>query len=234
MLATATGEWIWRPLTNPKSLLVNSFQVNNPVGFGLSQRDLDFDHYQDLESNHENRPSLWISPVGNWGEGRVELIQIPTDKEIYDNIVAFFVPSRLPGQGEPLSFAYQMVWHYATESPRPPAGRVIATRVARTKVEGGRKFVVDFAGTQLDSLPADKPVEGVVTVGPGVKFMEQQVFKTGSPAAAPRVSDATMRLAAAKDAEADPRARLLKLEKMFYGLSYAHERRPSGCRKVLH
>jgi glucans biosynthesis protein len=130
-----------------------------------------------LESNYENRPSLWISPVCNWGEGRVELIQIPTDKEIYDNIVAFFVPSKLPAQGEPLSFAYQMVWHYATESFQPPAGRVIATRVARTKVEGGRKFVVDFAGTQFDSLAADKPVEGVVTVGLGAKFIEQQVFK---------------------------------------------------------
>jgi glucans biosynthesis protein len=177
MIATATGEWIWRPLVNPKTLMVNSFQVNNPVGFGLSQRDLDFDHYQDFESNYENRPSLWISPVGSWGEGRVELIQIPTDKEIYDNIVAFFVPSKLPEKGEPLSFSYRMIWHYATESPRPPAGRVVATRVARTKVEGGRKFVIDFAGPQLDSLPEDKPVEGVVTVGSGAKFMEQQVYR---------------------------------------------------------
>jgi glucans biosynthesis protein len=177
VIATATGEWIWRPLVNPKTLLVNSFQVNDPVGFGLSQRDLDFDHYQDLESNYENRPSLWISPVGKWGEGRVELIQIPTDKEIYDNIVAFFVPSKLPEKGEPLSFDYQMVWHYATDSPRPPAGRVVATRTARTKVEGARKFIVDFAGTRLDALSADKPVEGVVTVGSGAKFMEQQVFK---------------------------------------------------------
>jgi periplasmic glucans biosynthesis protein len=177
MIATDTGEWIWRPLVNPKTLFVNSFQVNNPVGFGLSQRDLDFDHYQDLESNYENRPSLWIRPVGHWGAGRVELIQIPTDKEVYDNIVAFFVPSKLPEKGEPLSFAYQMVWHYASEGPQPPGGRVVATRAARTKVEGARKFIIDFAGGPLDSLPADKPVEGVVTVGSGAKFAEQQVYK---------------------------------------------------------
>jgi glucans biosynthesis protein len=107
----------------------------------------------------------------------VELIQIPTDKEIYDNIVAFFVPSKIPEKGEPLSFAYRMVWHYATESTRPPAGRVVATRASRTKVDGARKFVVDFAGAQLDTLAADKPVEGVVTVGSGAKFMEQQVYK---------------------------------------------------------
>jgi glucans biosynthesis protein len=177
MIATDTGEWVWRPLVNPKTLLVNSFQANNPAGFGLSQRDLDFDHYQDLESNYENRPSLWISPAGKWGEGRVELIQIPTDKEIYDNIVAFFVPSILPEKGKPLSFAYRLVWHYATDTPRPPDGKVVATRSARTKVEGARKFVIDFAGAQLDSLPADKPVEGVVTVGSGAKFLEQQVYK---------------------------------------------------------
>jgi glucans biosynthesis protein len=177
MIATANGEWIWRPLVNPKTLLVNSFQVNNPVGFGLSQRDQDFDHYQDLESNYENRPSLWISPVGNWGEGRVELIQIPTDKEVFDNIVAFFVPSKLPEKGEPLSLAYRMAWHYSADSLQPPAGRVVATRIASIKVEGARKIIIDFAGSQLDSLPAEKPVEAVVTVGSGAKFMEQQVYK---------------------------------------------------------
>jgi len=177
LIETAAGEWIWRPLVNPKTLFVNSFQVNNPLGFGLYQRDLDFDHYQDLESNYENRPSLWIRPVGTWGEGRIELIQIPTDKEVYDNIVAFFVPSKIPDKGEPLSLAYQMVWHYATDGQRPPAGRVVATRLARAKGEGARKFVIDFAGSQLDSLPEDKAVEAVITVGPGAKFLEQQVYK---------------------------------------------------------
>ena len=177
LIATASGEWIWRPLVNPKTLFVNSFQVNNPLGFGLYQRDLDFDHYQDLESNYENRPSLWIRPVGSWGEGRIELIQIPTDKEVYDNIVAFFVPSKIPGKGEPFSLAYQTIWHYATDGQRPPAGRVVATRVARAKGEGARKFVIDFAGPPLNSLPEDKAVEGIITVGPGAKFLEHQVYK---------------------------------------------------------
>lgn len=177
MMATETGEWIWRPLVNPKSLFVNSFQANNLAGFGLSQRDTAFDHYQDLESNYENRPSLWIRPVGNWGEGHVELIQIPTDKEVYDNIVAFFVPSKLPVKGEPLSFAYQMSWHHSSSSPRPPAGRVTATRIARAKTEAARLFVIDFVGAQLEALPEEKTVEGVITVGPGAKFLEQQVYK---------------------------------------------------------
>jgi len=177
MIATATGEWIWRPLVNPKTLRVNSFQASNPAGFGLSQRDMDFDHYQDLESNYENRPSLWIRPLGRWGEGHVELIQIPTDKEVYDNIVAFFVPSKLPAKGEPLSFAYQMLWHPSSSSPRPPAGRVAATRIARGKMETARLFVIDFVGTQLEALPENQTVESIITVGSGATVLEQQVYK---------------------------------------------------------
>ena len=31
---SGTGEWIWRPLVNPKRLLVTSFALTNPAGFG--------------------------------------------------------------------------------------------------------------------------------------------------------------------------------------------------------
>jgi glucans biosynthesis protein len=177
MVTTGSGEWIWRPLVNPKHLLVTSFQVTHPRGFGLCQRDQDYENYQDMESHYENRPSLWISPVGDWGEGGVELIQIPTDKEINDNIVAFFVPSRLPEPGQPLRFDYRMCWHYFSDGGRPPAGRVFATRTAKGKKEGIRKFVVDFAGSQLESLPADKPLQAVVNVGPNAELVEQQLSK---------------------------------------------------------
>ncbi|MEW6665550.1 MAG: glucan biosynthesis protein [Thermodesulfobacteriota bacterium] len=182
MIHTSTGEWIWRPLVNPRSLLVTSFQEDSPMGFGLSQRDLEFDHYQDLEGNYENRPSLWISPEGKWGKGHVELIHIPTDKEIFDNIVVFWVPASLPEKGEPLSLAYKMHWHYALDGFRPPAGRVLATRTGKNKMEGARfgearMFVIDFVGGKLESLARDKPVEGIVTVGKGARVVEQQVYK---------------------------------------------------------
>ena len=182
MLATGSGEWIWRPLLNSKTLFVNSFLDNNPAGFGLLQRDMDFDHYQDLESNYQNRPSLWIAPLGPWGEGRVELIQIPTDKEIFDNIVAFWVPAYPPPIGEPLSLAYQMSWHYGSETSRPPGGRVISTRAGKNKMENAkhpdaRIFVIDFAGGQLNSLAEEESLEGVVSIGSGARVVEQQLLK---------------------------------------------------------
>jgi glucans biosynthesis protein len=39
---TGSDEWIWRPLSNPRRLLVTSFSTTNPKGFGLMQRDRSF------------------------------------------------------------------------------------------------------------------------------------------------------------------------------------------------
>ncbi len=175
-IANRNGEWIWRPLYNPRTLLMTSFYSPDPVGFGLIQRDLDFDHYQDLEARYETRPSIWISPVGKWGSGRVELIQIPTDKEINDNIIAFWVPDRLPEKGQPLWFNYRMLWHYPGPS-RPPSGRVVATRIAKGRNDKTRIFVIDFAGERLESLPADKALTAVISAEPRAKLIEQQLYK---------------------------------------------------------
>jgi glucans biosynthesis protein len=114
--------------------------------------------------------------VGNWGEGRVELIQIPTDKEINDNIIAFWIPERLPQKGQPIWFSYRMIWHYPGPA-RPPAGRVVGTRIAKGRNDKTKMFVVDFAGERLDSLPADKPLTAVVSVEPRAKLIEQQLYK---------------------------------------------------------
>src|SRR5690606_38307941 len=82
------GEWLWRPLTNPKRLLVTSFTQNSPQGFGLVQRDRQFSNYEDLYMRYDNKPSVWVEPRGKWGEGRIELVQIPSPNEWNDNIVA--------------------------------------------------------------------------------------------------------------------------------------------------
>jgi glucans biosynthesis protein len=175
MINMESGEWIWRPLSNPHGVWVNAFQADNPHGFGLMQRDLNFDHYQDLEARYDYRPSLWCTPTGKWGKGWVELVQIPVDDEIYDNIVAYWRPAAAPA-GEPLSYAYTLSWHYPDER-RPPAGRVVATRTETAKQPGVRKCVVDFEGDALKDLPAGAGVEGIVEIGSGARLLEQQVYK---------------------------------------------------------
>ncbi len=179
MMLNGTGEWLWRPLDNPRTLQVNGFQLHNPQGFGLIQRDRDFDHYPDLETRQEVRPSIWIVPRGEWGDGRVELVQLPTKKDINDNIVAYWVPAALPPLGQPLSFAYTMYW-YGDDATRPPGGRVVATRRESGSSPGSYRFVIDFAGKALNALPASAPVRGVVTVADGGTagdFLDQHVIK---------------------------------------------------------
>jgi periplasmic glucans biosynthesis protein len=176
LVAFRSGEWLWRPLKNPQKLEVNALDAPDPVGFGLMQRDINFHDYEDLEARYDLRPSVWITPNGRWGEGHVELIQIPTASGMNDNIMAFWVPSAQLDSGEARSYSYSMTWQFP-DVDHPPSGRVVATRTARGRDENCKKFVIDFAGGQLESFAADKPLIGVVTVGEGAKLVEQQLFK---------------------------------------------------------
>jgi glucans biosynthesis protein len=171
LLGFASGEWFWRPIDNPKTLNVNGFQMESPKGFGLLQRDRDFDHYQDLETLAERRPSVWITPHGDWGAGRVELVQIPTNDDTNDNAVAYWVPATAPKPGEPLPFGYTMSW-YSDDPSRPPGGRTLATRRDNGTVKDAQRFVVDFVGKRLSAIPPDRVLRGVVTVVGGEEQAE--------------------------------------------------------------
>jgi glucans biosynthesis protein len=170
-LWTGAGERVWRPLNNPPRVMVSAFADQNPRGFGLLQRDRDFDHYQDGVS-YERRPSLWIEPQGAWGEGAVELIEIPTDDEIHDNIVAMWVPRRPAQAGDVVDLAYRMTWD--ADEPHPtPLGRCVATRMGnggapgQPRPKGVRKFVVEFLGGPLEDIPFGVKPEPVLWASRG-------------------------------------------------------------------
>ncbi|MGO4816613.1 glucan biosynthesis protein, partial [Cupriavidus sp. 2MCAB6] len=117
----------WRPLNNPSRTTASSFVDNNPRGFGLMQRDREVGHYLDGVF-YERRPSLWIETIGQWGKGAVQLIEIPTDDEIHDNIVAMWVPEGPAKAGAAYEFHYKL--HWLADEPFPsPLGRVVATRL---------------------------------------------------------------------------------------------------------
>jgi glucans biosynthesis protein len=158
-----SGECIWRPLTNPRTLQTSAFMDRSPKGFGLCQRARSFHHYEDLEARYERRPSVWIEPKGAWGPGYVELIEIPTGEEIHDNIVAYWKPANAPEPGGAFAFAYRM--HWGDEIPVAWSGaRATATRVGKGKKEGSTHFVVDFTGPAVgrQQLPV-----AAVTANPG-------------------------------------------------------------------
>ena len=179
-IASGTGEWIWRPLVNPKRLLVTSFSMTNPQGFGLMQRDRKFERFEDLEVRHELRPSLWIEPKGSWGAGRLELVQIPTPDETNDNIVAYWVPDKMPAATEPLALDYLQHWQMESET-RPPLAWVDQTRRGRggygRNDDGSIGLVVDFVGPALTKLAADAKVEGVVSVDGNGELLERTTYR---------------------------------------------------------
>lgn len=171
---TGEGEWIWRPLINPRRLLVTSFATKNPKGFGLMQRDRSFSSYEDLDNHYEARPSAWVEPKGNWGAGRVELVQIPTPDETNDNIVAYWVPEKQPQPGEVMTIEYQMRWQKTGEK-KPPVAAVQQTRLttvnADNKNDAVTRIAVDFAGDVLTRLPAQSRPEGVVDINDNGKVI---------------------------------------------------------------
>jgi glucans biosynthesis protein len=181
---TGSGEWIWRPAINPhfarpRGIVTTSFATSNPRGFGLMQRDRAFARYEDLEARYELRPSAWVEPIGQWGAGHVELVQLPTDEEIHDNIVAYWKPDVMPAADQPLEFAYRLSWQMKREA-RAPSSWVTQTRRGRSYgrlAAGEEKFVIDFAGPGLDALPADAMVEPVVDVGPNAKLLEAVAYR---------------------------------------------------------
>lgn len=173
-----TGEWLWRPLVNPRRLLVTSFAVTSPQGFGLMQRDRAFNNYQDPHMRYELRPSVWIEPKGKWGEGRVELVQIPTPDETNDNIVAFWVPAAVAPK-QPYSFEYRLRWQSLTET-KPPHAWVMQTRRGRAatrKPDNTIGFAVDFVGPALEYLPADAKLDGVVLAESNAEIVERATFR---------------------------------------------------------
>ncbi|SFM57298.1 glucan biosynthesis protein [Variovorax sp. OV329] len=167
------GEWIWRPLTNPAKLSFNSFGDRNPLGFGLLQRDRDFDHYQDDGVFYDRRPSLWVEPKGDWGDGAVQLVQIPTVDETLDNIVAFWNPAQKLQPGQEALFGYRLYWG-SKPHMQSPLATCVATRTGIGGVVGKKReyyawrFAVDFAGGPLARLDWGKAkVEPVITLSSG-------------------------------------------------------------------
>ncbi len=168
------GDVLWRPLNNPPRLSGSFLGEENPRGFGLIQRDRDFENYQDAEAYYERRPSIMVQPRGDWGKGYVRLLEIPTDLETNDNIVAFWVPEAPARAGDALEFSYDLIWGALPENPDADLAYVHEMRAGHGGVSGvehdgaSRKFVIDFRGGMMARLPADdQNFEAVVHVTGG-------------------------------------------------------------------
>ncbi len=172
VLWTGRGERIVRPLNSPTRVITSSFFDKSPKGFGLMQRDRDVEHYLD-GVNYDLRPSLWVEPLSDWGEGTVCLIEIPTDDEIHDNIVAFWQSKTPVKPGTPLRYKYRLYWQGEHPFPADNVAHVTSTRIGRggepgkQRPKGVTKFVVDFAGPVLEKLGKKDKLTAQITASRG-------------------------------------------------------------------
>ena len=141
------NEWLWRPLNNPTQLQISSFLDENIKGFGLVQRDRNFQTYNDDNMHYELKPTLWTEPLGEWGQGNVQLIEIPTEADVNQNIVTFWRPKAPLNVGQELSLAYRQFWGWNTPEP-PNVATVNSTRIGRISAKR-RRFLVEFSGNQF-------------------------------------------------------------------------------------
>lgn len=177
MMIAGNGEQIWRPLNNPPRVVTSSFYTTDPKGFGLIQRDRAFENYQDDGVFYDRRPAVWVQPEGAWGPGAVQLVEIPTDDEIYDNIVAFWNPERKPQAGDALALDYKLYW--GVDAPvKSMLGRTVASRIGaggvpgQPRPPGQLKVVIDFEGPALKGLGQQDGVEPQVSLPEGVELLQ--------------------------------------------------------------
>lgn len=164
---TGDGAALWRPLVNPSELRLSMFRDRDPRGFGLIQRERDFAWFQDLEARYDLRPSLWVEPRGEWGEGAVRLLEIPTRDETNDNIVAFWTPAEPVEEESERRFNYRLLWTRRTPTD-PGVARVTSTRIGRPESTGNdehRLIVVEFEAVSgdLSNLQAHIEASGIET-----------------------------------------------------------------------
>ena len=163
-----SGERIWRPISNDTGRLEFSFfSMEKCAGFGLLQRDRRFSAYEDGEAAYNLRPSLWVEPIGEWGPGKVMLMEIPTANELADNTVAMWEPEHTPKAGERIEFSYKQHWTM-NDDPAKAGGRVVATRTGLHDWQPEqRTMAVEFSGTPLDNWEGDPPEAVISIMGAG-------------------------------------------------------------------
>ena len=171
-MISGRGERIWRPLNNPTNLQISAFQDENPKGFGLVQRKRSFRDFQDAEARYDRRPSAWIEPVGSWGRGTIDLVEIPVNNEFNDNIVAFWHPAEPLKAGSERRFSYRL--HWCDQPPdEVPLGRVAETRTGLAPNSGMRIFVVDFE--KIETATAEIDIELFASAGKVVAHALQRM-----------------------------------------------------------
>ncbi|MBI4556619.1 MAG: glucan biosynthesis protein [Candidatus Hydrogenedentes bacterium] len=164
LIATGTGEWLWRPLRNPLINRVHTYAVESLRGFGLLQRDRDPKHYGGNTLQHL-RPSVWVEPIEGFGAGAVQLLELSATKEWTDNIAVYWVPAELPGPGDRRHFRYRV--RFSINGPTQQSGATVLKTASEDRGPNEVRYVLEFADDPSTRPGSQFPVSGVVAATGG-------------------------------------------------------------------
>jgi len=167
-MLSGRGEWIWRPVSNRQTLQGSAFIDENPRGFGLIQRDRDSSAFEDDNQHWERRPSLWIEPIQDWGAGQFELLEIPSDSEVNQNVYVYWRPKEGLKPGTEATYAYRQFWCWSPPI-KPTLAMATLARSGKT-TQGGkalRRILVDFSGDMLAEDARPSAISAALTLTGG-------------------------------------------------------------------
>ena len=167
-LLTGANEWVWRPITNRDTLQISTFVDDKPRGFGCMMRDREFGDYDDEDQQWQRRPSLWIEPLGEWGEGGIQLIEIPSQSDANDNILAFWRAKQPLKAGQDLAFAYRQFWCWDPPT-RPDVARAVRSRSG--SIGKHRRYFIEFEGDILADAARTDGLAATLTASGGTITM---------------------------------------------------------------
>lgn len=164
VVETDDGSVTARPLARIAYPSVSSIDAGSLVGFALTQRNRDFDQYNDTGANYHHRPTVAVYPNDTWRGGRVELFEIPGAHEGIDNIGAWWIPPDLPKAGDVLDLSYVVTFGSEDYAPvtRPPRSRLTDFDVRRHADADGD--LITLTGVYTGETPGGAMDADLVTI----------------------------------------------------------------------
>src|ERR1700736_2270513 len=174
LLDTSSGERLWAPLNNPRSMSVRLF--SNVLSYSLVQRDRNLDDYLDREAEYHLRPNLTVIPESDFGPGFVRLLELPSSDEYSDNIVVGWQPSNLPEPGGSLKFSYQLKWR--GDDPDTNQFRVLSTTVRPSPGSNETRFAIEYGKPESGETIPVAELRPFILAGQGAQVKDVQFTPT--------------------------------------------------------
>jgi periplasmic glucans biosynthesis protein len=174
LLETTSGEKLWAPLNNPRSVNVRLF--SNVLSYSMVQRDRDLNDYLDREAEYHLRPSITVIPKSDFGPSYVRLLEIPSSDEYSDNVVAGWQPQNPPGPGESMEFAYQLKWR--GDEPDTNQFRVLSTTVRPSPGSNETHFAIEYGKPESGETIPVAELRPYILAGQGAQVKDVQFTPT--------------------------------------------------------